>query len=304
MGGMLWMRPSGGVAHLAAYDGNGNVVGLVDGSTGTVSARYEYDPFGNTLRMTGNGTIAAENAFRFSTKRADDPTGLVLYEYRAYSPALGRWPNRDPIGEDGGRNLYAFTGNAPIGRFDRDGREHSTYSLYGAWDMFANLFVGDPFDNYTISDQLIRAARGRLGPVKTEIDLDLRKAVACGKSGTKRVFKSNDKFTIEDDSTISFVNMGRWQLKVTATCDWQCGEYGEHCCCDCKATCHLGIGLSKTYTFAQEGYNEWNVGIFTLFHWESIKDQFLTQGNTRPEIFISATFNDNYKTSFKPQGCK
>jgi len=46
---------------------------------------------------------AGLNPFRFSTKRTDNTTDLVLYEYRAYSPTLGRWLNRDPIGETGGR---------------------------------------------------------------------------------------------------------------------------------------------------------------------------------------------------------
>jgi RHS repeat-associated protein len=95
VGGLLWMPPAGGTAHFAAFDGNGNVVALVDGGNGTVSARYDYEPFGATIRMTG--TVAKDNAFRFSTKRADDATGIILYEYRPYSPALGRWPNRDPL---------------------------------------------------------------------------------------------------------------------------------------------------------------------------------------------------------------
>ncbi len=34
--------------------------------------------------------------------------------YRYYSPALGRWVNRDPIGERGGWHLYAFVGNRPF----------------------------------------------------------------------------------------------------------------------------------------------------------------------------------------------
>lgn len=92
VGGLLWMRSAGGSAQYAAYDGNGNVVGLVDGATGTVSAVCEYDPYGNTIRLTGTGTVARDNAFRFSTKRAEETTGLVLYEYRVYSPSLGRWP--------------------------------------------------------------------------------------------------------------------------------------------------------------------------------------------------------------------
>ena len=55
------------------------------------------DPFGNIIRMTGTGTIAKDNPFRFSTKRTDDTTDLVLYEFRGYSPSLGRWISRDPL---------------------------------------------------------------------------------------------------------------------------------------------------------------------------------------------------------------
>ncbi|MDT8392129.1 MAG: RHS repeat-associated core domain-containing protein [Lentisphaeria bacterium] len=32
--------------------------------------------------------------------------------YRSYSPVLGRWINRDPIGENGGWNLCVFVENA------------------------------------------------------------------------------------------------------------------------------------------------------------------------------------------------
>ncbi|NGO40139.1 RHS repeat-associated core domain-containing protein, partial [Limisphaera ngatamarikiensis] len=63
---------------------------------GTETARYEYGAFGEPLRLTG--AAAGWNPFRFSTKRTEDGTGLVLYEYRAYSPALGRWLSRDPMG--------------------------------------------------------------------------------------------------------------------------------------------------------------------------------------------------------------
>ena len=37
---------------------------------------------------------------------------------RFYSPELGRWLNRDPIGERGGVMLYAVVGNDGIGGFD------------------------------------------------------------------------------------------------------------------------------------------------------------------------------------------
>ena len=38
-------------------------------------------------------------------------TGLYYYGYRYYNPATGRWINRDPIEEWGGRNLYGFLAN-------------------------------------------------------------------------------------------------------------------------------------------------------------------------------------------------
>lgn len=61
---------------------------------------------------------ANENAYRFSTKYADEETGLVYYGYRYYSATLGRWVNRDPAGEDGGANLHAFVQNQPVGATD------------------------------------------------------------------------------------------------------------------------------------------------------------------------------------------
>jgi len=108
VGGLLWVRLSGGPAagvHFVTYDGNGNVWNLVSASTGTETARYEYGPFGEPLRLTG--VAAGSNPFRFSTKRTEDGTGLVLYEYRAYSPTSGRWLSRDLIGGKRGENLYA-----------------------------------------------------------------------------------------------------------------------------------------------------------------------------------------------------
>ena len=56
--------------------------------------------------------------FQFATKRTDAGTGLVYYGYRFYAPEVGRWLTRDPLGEAGGLNLYAFTGNNPVNWVD------------------------------------------------------------------------------------------------------------------------------------------------------------------------------------------
>ncbi len=118
VGGLLEiMIPQSGrpYQYFPAYDGNGNIVGLVS-SGGSVVANYEYGPFGEVIRATG--PMAKANPFRFSTKYQDDESDLVYYGYRYYNPSTGRWPNRDPIGEQGGINLYGFVFNDTINRID------------------------------------------------------------------------------------------------------------------------------------------------------------------------------------------
>lgn len=99
----------GSLAYHLCYDGNGNVGNLVDSGGGSIAAAYEYDPYGNTINTSGS--YADENPFRFATKHYDTEPELYYYGYRYYSPNLGRWLNRDPIGEEGGLNLYGVLSN-------------------------------------------------------------------------------------------------------------------------------------------------------------------------------------------------
>ncbi|WP_074986574.1 RHS repeat-associated core domain-containing protein [Pseudomonas citronellolis] len=48
-------------------------------------------------------------------------SGLYLALYRAYDPESGRWLSRDPIGERGGINLYAYVEGNPISLHDAKG---------------------------------------------------------------------------------------------------------------------------------------------------------------------------------------
>jgi len=106
--------------HFAAYDGNGNVSELTKATDGTVSARYEYGPFGEVLRATG--PVARVNPLRFSTKYQDDETDFLYYGYRCYNQSTGRWFSRDPIGELGGRNMYEALRDDPVNTFDPFGQ--------------------------------------------------------------------------------------------------------------------------------------------------------------------------------------
>ena len=46
------------------------------------------------------------------------PSTDVVSGYRYYNPTLGRFVNRDPIGGDGGMNLFLFVKNTPISLMD------------------------------------------------------------------------------------------------------------------------------------------------------------------------------------------
>lgn len=102
-------------------DGNGNVTYMLNSSQSVV-ASYKYDPYGNTL--SSSGSLADENVYRFSSKASMNSLAgvygpqLYYYGYRWYAPSLQRWMNRDPIGENGGINLYGFVDNNPIDSVD------------------------------------------------------------------------------------------------------------------------------------------------------------------------------------------
>ena len=63
-----------------------------------------------SLAASGNG-LGSEAA----------QAGLVLCTYRYYSPDLARWLTRDPLGYDGGINVYAYCEDNPIGNADPSG---------------------------------------------------------------------------------------------------------------------------------------------------------------------------------------
>jgi RHS repeat-associated protein len=139
IGGLVmgWTRSTGSQTGTSGtylrylYDGNGNVMAAAD-DAGVLRAKYEYGPFGETL--TAEGDLAGDNPMRWSTKYTDGESGLVYYGYRYYNAGMGRWMSRDPIGEQGGENLFAFAGNSginsidPFGLIDEIG--HHGYPLY------------------------------------------------------------------------------------------------------------------------------------------------------------------------------
>jgi len=89
---------------------NYNVVALTN-SSGTVVEKIEYDPYGEWSFVLDGST---DNPYLFQGRRWDDEADLYYFRNRSYSPLLGRFMQRDPIGYADGMNLYEFVGGAPV----------------------------------------------------------------------------------------------------------------------------------------------------------------------------------------------
>ncbi|HJS43583.1 MAG TPA: RHS repeat-associated core domain-containing protein [Gemmatimonadales bacterium] len=96
----------------------GTVRGIADLSGGTLRKRYVPTAWGQIGTDTGVVT-----RFRMGSMEYDQPTGLYHMQARYYDPELGRFLSEDPIGIQGGLNLYAYAGNDPINRRDPSGLE-------------------------------------------------------------------------------------------------------------------------------------------------------------------------------------
>jgi RHS repeat-associated protein len=91
-------------------------------TSGTVLERYAYSTFGVRRIMAADFTPRSSSSyawdFGFQGQFRDGETGWSNYGFRFYVPLLGRWINRDPIGEEDVWNLYCFISNNPIEQID------------------------------------------------------------------------------------------------------------------------------------------------------------------------------------------
>ena len=135
VGGLIAVSRDGQF-YFPVYDNNGNILKYSD-EMGNVVAAYEYDDFGRIISQSGS--LADFFRYRFSTKYFDADCELYYYDYRHYKPEIMAWLTEDPVGVDGGANLYAFCENMPVCTVDPDG-------LTKYWDKYMN------FDDYTSGD--------------------------------------------------------------------------------------------------------------------------------------------------------
>ena len=97
------------------FDSEGNVAQRLD-TSGTVLSTDRYDAWGNLL--AGGDTTDPYGYKAQSGYYTDHETGIILCTYRYYDPIIGRWINRDPIGNSSDINLYSYCANNPISFID------------------------------------------------------------------------------------------------------------------------------------------------------------------------------------------
>jgi len=74
-----------------------------------------YDAWGNLLSHSRTNELTNFSLrFLFQGREFSFATGLYNFRARWYDPQSGRWLSKDPIGLEGGLNLYAFCGNDPV----------------------------------------------------------------------------------------------------------------------------------------------------------------------------------------------
>jgi RHS repeat-associated protein len=102
-----------GTNYFFTKDHLGSIREMVDGA-GTIQARYNYDPYGRRIKISGS----LDADFAYAGYYYHSASGLYLTFFRAYDADLGRWLSRDPLAERVGLNLYDYVLNNPFNWLD------------------------------------------------------------------------------------------------------------------------------------------------------------------------------------------
>ena len=124
------------------FDAAGNTTQMTSAS-GSVVNSYTYLPFGEKAsNMTG-----VANPFTYVGEYGvmDEGSGLYFMRNRWYSPTLGRFVQQDPIGFNGGTNLYAYVENGPTVDMDPLGTQPTQPTIGNPGNT--NIFIDQQHEN-------------------------------------------------------------------------------------------------------------------------------------------------------------
>jgi RHS repeat-associated protein len=124
---------------------------VIDAASGAIVQRMGHDEWGNVTEDTNPGF----QPFGFAGGLNDIDTGLVRFGARDYDPATGRWMAKDPIGFEGGINLYAYVHRNPLSYADPQGLwawgdpiDQSIVDVVGGFGSGVSLGLTDVVNDY------------------------------------------------------------------------------------------------------------------------------------------------------------
>jgi RHS repeat-associated protein len=90
---------------------------ILTDDSGSIVWKAAYTPFGEAQVSIG----VVENPHRFRGQYYDAETGLHYNYFRYYNPQTGRYITPDPIGLEGGINLFTYVAGNPVNFVDPEG---------------------------------------------------------------------------------------------------------------------------------------------------------------------------------------
>ena len=120
----------------------GHAVALTD-RQGNVTTHYAYEPYG---MVTASG-IPVRNPFTYVAAAGvyDDGDGIFYMKNRYYDARAGRFLSKDPLGIEGGLNLFAYAKGNPATYVDPSGQNPAFY--YAALGLLALWSAADIFSS-------------------------------------------------------------------------------------------------------------------------------------------------------------
>jgi RHS repeat-associated protein len=181
-------RPGSSERLYAMSDALGSVTALTNAS-GTMEERYGYYAFGFPRFMNASFGIISSSAYDwnvlYASYRRDSETGYYQVRNRYLHPGLGRWLTRDPIGYDGGINLYAYVGNSSVNWTDPMGLLFGLIPILGTIEHLIEISLSD-VDGTKTSDYTVHQDWAQEACKQDIAEQEFSKLAAFGAAGVLR----------------------------------------------------------------------------------------------------------------------